>query len=100
MDPLYPSPSNITTITDLFVYVNSDLTNGVIGWGLMLIMFSITFINLKMNGFETIVSLRAGAFVTALVGILGFVLGLVGNEPIAIIIAINIILLFADYKRQ
>lgn len=72
--------TNITSSTNIYMQTKAfnDLTDGVLGMGLILIAFSITFVAVSENTGEGLSGVTAGAFIATISSLIMLPLNLVG----------------------
>lgn len=92
----YDNATNLLTMLD----ASNDLSNGLyFSIVFLLVGFVILFIILK-NRYDTVVSMMGSSFIIGIVGVMGFVLGLVPRNivflPIFLVLASIIIYMLQD----
>lgn len=90
----YPQPTNITSMNDLFTYVNTNTSLlGVVNMGVMMLImiWTIIFISQPIRDREAMISSTA---VTTVLGILMFFMGWVNQYQISVLIIIASIIIF------
>lgn len=83
----YPNITNSSTILDLFTYTN-DILNGMLGIGLLGVIFFVSFITFK--NYTTERALTVSLFITTITGIFMFILGWITEETLMIPVVLMI----------
>ena len=80
----YAMPSeNITGFLDFVIYENNIL-DGLLGWGLLILIWVVIFSVLKIYSSEQ--AFIAASFITMIVSILFYISGLIGIAPVIVAI--------------
>lgn len=95
----YTQPENLTTITALFEYAN-DVTYGVFEWGIPLSLFVIIVTFFLMRQYNPWDSLSTASFITLIVCVPLWFLGIVGTYPISVIALLFGIGVVGAYKYK
>ena len=71
----YPKPENITDISSVMQYINSDLTGGFFGITLLIIVWMISYISFKEQR-DTLISIASANFISSVFAYLLVLLGI------------------------
>lgn len=96
----YAVPTNLTDIGLVLSYVNNTSTDGYLGVGLLVALYSIMFINLKIKGELAEDCLIVAGWVTLICSIFIFLLGLITNSELFICIALLVIPMIWAYVNK
>ena len=72
----YTEPQNLTTITKMFNYAN-EVSDGIFGIGLILSIYIIIWGYLTTKGEKVADSAAAAGFITSMLGVIIYVMGLI-----------------------
>lgn len=88
-ESIYPNPTNLTRFYEFTDYANT-VTQDAFGWGILFAAFLIAFLTLKAS-FSTAKSLATAGYITTILSIFFFILGLVGFYVMLIMILLTVV---------